>query len=38
MCIPYDGTAEEFDLELITGLVNFKILWDRRRKKLMHGF
>ncbi len=40
MCIPYDGTAGEFDRELdvITGLVNFKILWDRRRKKPGLGF
>ena len=40
VCIPYDGTAGEFDreLEVITGLVNFKLLWDRRRKKLRLGF
>ncbi len=37
---PYDGTAEEFDREfqVTAGLANFRLLWDKRNKKLMHGF
>jgi len=36
----YEGTAEEFDLEMdvVTGLVNLKMLWDRRRRKPRLGF
>ncbi len=37
---PYDGTAEEFDREfqVTAGLANFRLLWDKRNKKLMRGF
>ncbi len=37
---PYDGTAEEFDREfqVVTGLANFRLLWDERQKKLRDGF
>jgi len=36
----YEGTAEEFDREMdvITGLANLRMLWDRRRRKLRLGF
>ncbi len=37
---PYDGAAEEFDREfqVTAGLANFRLLWDKPNKKLMHGF
>lgn len=37
---PYDGTMQDFECELnvITGLANFKLLWDKRRRRLKHGF
>ena len=37
---PHDGTAEEFDREfqVTAGLANFRLLWDKRNKKLMRGF
>ncbi len=40
MSYPFDGTDEEFDVELniVTGLVNFDRLWDPGKKKLKYGF
>jgi len=36
----YEGTAEEFDREMdvVTGLVNLRMLWDARRRKPRLGF
>ena len=35
MTDPYDGTVEEFreELEIVTGLANFSLLWSKRRKR-----
>ncbi len=35
MTDPYDGTVEEFreELAVCTGLVNFGLLWDAKRKR-----
>jgi len=40
MAGPYEGTAEEFNRELmvVTGLVNLRMLWDARRRKPRLGF
>jgi len=36
----YEGTAAEFDREMdvVTGLVNLRMLWDKRRHKPRLGF
>jgi len=40
MAVPYEGTAAEFDrdMDVVTGLVNLRMLWDARRQKLRLGF
>ena len=40
MTRPYDGTPEGLhrEVQIATGLANLHLLWDRRNKRLMHGF
>ena len=37
---PYDGTPGQlgYEIQAVTGLANFHVLWDRKNKKLRLGF
>ena len=37
---PYDGTREDlyWEIQIAAGMANFHLLWDKKNKKLMHGF